>query len=433
MRPFFLKILSLILRRLAKMTIRLYRPGIIGITGNVGKTSVKEAIKTVLSCDRKVRASSKNFNNELGLPLTILGDWQDTGGIFFWLKVVASAIFNVILKTKNYPEILILEYAVDKPGDMKKLLEIARPHIGIVTAIGEIPVHIEFFAGQEGIVREKSRLINNLPATGFAILNADDKAVLSMKEHTRAHLVTFGFNENVDVKISNFNTNFNKGLVSLSFKLNYGGSFVPVRLENMLGKTQAYAVAAAAATAIVFGINLVKISENLSSYKSPAGRLSPIPGIKNSLIIDDTYNASPLATQTAFMVLEELRAYRKIAVLGDMLELGKYTIEAHQAIGAIAAKTVKVLITVGTRAKFIAESALKYGLPKKSIFVFDNTAQAGKYLQEIINDRDVVLVKGSQAVRMEKIVEEVMREPEKAEKLLVRQNERWQKKKGIYE
>ena len=433
MKAIFLKILSALLKKLAKATLWRYRPIILGITGNVGKSSTKEALALVLGNEKRVRRPLKSFNNELGLPLTILGDWEFTGGGFFWLKVVVVSFFRLFRKSRAYPEILILEYGVDKPGDMKYLLEVARPQIGIVTAIGDLPVHIEFFTSRESLIREKAKLISSLPATGFAILNADDADVLGMKENSKAKIITFGFSEEADLKIGNLTTSFGENFRGITFKLTYNGSSVPVRLKNVLGKAQSYAAAAAAATGLMFGLNLVKIAEALAIYSPPPGRFKIIPGIKESTIIDDTYNAAPLAMRGALETLGELDAPRKIAVLGDMLEIGKWTIEAHEEIGRLAAKAVQILITVGEKAKFIAESARGAKMPKDSVFDFFDIYEAGKFLQGLIRAGDVVLVKASQSVRLEKIVKEVMAEPEKAEKLLVRQNKEWLAKKGIYE
>jgi UDP-N-acetylmuramoyl-tripeptide--D-alanyl-D-alanine ligase len=433
MKNFFLSLLKLTVKKLAQFTVSRYKPGIVGITGTVGKTSTKEALKVILGHDRRVRASPKSFNNELGLPLTILGDWTDTSGLFFWGRVIISSIIQLVVKSKSYPEILVLEYGVDRPGDMKYLLDIARPHIGVFMAMGDIPVHVEFFAGPEGILREKVRLVSQLPATGFAVLNADDKVVLETKNQTRAQIVTFGFAESAEMKISNFSQSFDGDTASLRFKLTYGGSFVPIRLDNVLGRGQAYATAAAATIGLIFGMNLVKIAEALRIYEAPAGRLKVISGVKGTTIIDDTYNASPLAMREALETLKSLRAKRKIAVLGDMLEIGKYTLEAHEGVGKAAAKSVDILVTVGLRAKFIAESAMRTGFPKKAVFSFMSVRDANIFLQSRIMKGDLILVKGSQGVRLEKVVKEIMAEPGRAEDLLVRQSGHWLSKLGLYD
>ena len=238
------KYLIRLLRWLAVKMIAKYQPGIVVVTGSAGKTSTKEAIAVVLSSFRWVRATKGNFNNEIGVPLTILGDWNKITGNGFWVKVIFSSLFRLLFRVK-YPEVLVLEYAADRPGDIKYLLDIARPQIGVVTTIGEIPVHVEYYSGPEAVAREKSKVVECLPSTGFAILNFDDLAVQDMKQRTRGHVVTFGFSPEAEVAISNFEYKMEGSRpTGISFKLNYGGSFVPVKLSGCFGKAQAYAAAA---------------------------------------------------------------------------------------------------------------------------------------------------------------------------------------------
>lgn len=432
MKKIFLQLLMWKLRLLARLTIARYKPEIVGVTGTVGKTSTKLAIGTVLSRVKRVRASARSYNNELGLPLTILGDWNSTEGLFFWPSVIISAITRLIVKSHSYPELIVLEYGIDRPGDMKKLLSIAKPQIGVFTAIGETPVHIEYFAGPEAVFREKIKLVQSLPATGFAILNADDKTVMLARGQTRAQIITYGFSEHADVKITSF-SQFIIGGPGVSFKLGYAGSFVPIRLEGVVGRSQAYAAAAAAAVGLVSGVNLVGIAETLRHYQAPNGRLKTIEGVKQSIIIDDTYNASPMAVEEALLTIKGLKPKRAIAALGDMLELGKYTLEEHEKIGRLSAKTVEILVTVGLRGKFIAEAAVRAGMSRRMVFPFMNVVEAGIFLQNKIQRGDVILIKGSQGTRMEKIVEEIMKEPIDAPKLLVRQSKVWKEKPGLYD
>ena len=426
MKHLLLKILKLILKQLAKLIIWRFQPQVIGITGSAGKTSTKEAIYAVLKKHHRVRKSSGNLNNELGMPLTIIGDWseeelklvsRDTPPgekkikkLFFWLKVILFAKFRFLFQRRSaYPQILILEYAADQPGDIKELLEISRPQMGIITTVGEIPVHVEFFSGPEAVAREKSKLIEHLPANGFAVLNFDNEIVMKMREQTRARVITFGFGDGADLKITNFeNRSENDKPVGISFKIEYGGSFVPVVLKNSFGKAQAYAAAISACVGLIFDLNLVEISEALSNNYQPAkGRMNLIAGIKDTYIIDDTYNALPLSMQEALDTLRDLPATRKIAVLGDMLELGKYSIEAHEAIGQLVSGIIEILVTVGQRAKFIAEAAKNSGLAENKILSFDTAAEAGRSVQELMKKGDLVLIKASRAVGLEKIVEEV--------------------------
>ncbi len=406
-KNFLIKILRWKLKELSKLTIWRYRPGIVGITGSVGKTSAKLAIASVLEGERSVRYSRANFNNELGLPLTILGNYEKIEGVFFWPKVIFKALWNIVFK-KDYPEILILEYAVDNPGDMKYLLSIAKPNVSVITTVGEIPAHVEHYSGPEEVAKEKAKLIESLPAAGFAVLNYDDETVMDVKERTRAHVVTFGFEKGAAVRITGFEPrNESERPIGVSFKIEYGGSFVPVRLDGAYGRTQGYASAAAAAVGLIFGLNLVKISAGLEQYAPAEHRMNIIPGVKYTYILDDCYNASPQSVYAALDALREMPAKRRIAVLGDMLEIGKYTMQAHEKIGAIASKVVDVLFAVGPRAKFIAEGARAAGMPKRNIYEFDTADEVGTAVQDIMKKGDIVLVKGSHAMQLDHVVEEI--------------------------
>jgi UDP-N-acetylmuramoyl-tripeptide--D-alanyl-D-alanine ligase len=411
MKTIFLKILKWSLKKLAQAVIRRYQPGIVAITGSVGKTSTKEAIKAVLCKERRIRAASGNFNNEIGVPLTILGDWQkiEKPIFLFWLKVISSALVRVLFPRRSaYPEILVLEYAADRPGDIKELLEIARPQIAVVTAVGEIPVHVEFYSGPEALAREKAKIIEQLPTVGFAILNADDALVFDMKSRTRAQVMTFGFSELAQIKITGFENASNGEPTGVVFKLEYGGSFVPIKINNAFGKGQAYAAAAAACVGLIFGVNLVKIAEALiENYQAPQRRMNLVPGVKETFIIDDSYNASPLSMKAALETLRALKSKRKIAVLGDMLELGKYSLEAHEEIGKFAAGIVDLLFTVGPRAKFIAAAANKAGLAKENILSFLIAEEVKKEVELKIKKGDLILVKGSRAIGLDKVVDEI--------------------------
>lgn len=429
MRDLIKKIIVWKLGIIAKMYLRRYRPIIVAITGNVGKTSTKEAVAAVLSRFKRVRSGKGNLNNEFGVPLTIIGDWADDyyeagNTFFFWVRVLAVSLGGLFFQ-RNYPEILVLEYGADKPGDIKKLVDKYQPHISVVTAVGEVPVHVEYFSGSEGVAKEKGRLVEGLSVSDFAILNFDDLVVLEMKERTRAKVLTYGFGEGAIVKVSNLEPWIENGIPEgVSFKINYNDSFVPFKLSGSLGKSQGYAAASAVAVGVILGMNLVNISEALSEYCGPKGRLKILRGIKNSTVIDDTYNASPLSTHLALETLRDLPGTRKVAILGDMLELGKYTVDAHKEVGNMAGSFVDLLICVGFRAKFIADSSFNQ-MPAENIYRFETSDEAKLKVQELIKEGDLILVKGSQGMRMEKIVEEIMAEPQNAKSLLVRQGKKW--------
>jgi len=425
MRSLFFKILGWKLKKLAQLTVWRYRPAVIGVTGSVGKTSTKMAIAAVLDGERVVRVSKGNLNTTLGLPLTVLGDWPEASlalvsrgtppgerlfaKLRFWWTVLVRSSWNLLtMPRERYPEILILEYGADRPGDIRRLLTIARPNVAVITAIGEVPVHLEFYADAAQVAREKARLIERLPSAGFAILNNDDEAVAGLRGRTSARVVTFGFGADADVRIIRFEHRAESGVpVGISFKLEYGGDVVPVRLHGVFGRPAAYAAAAAAAVGLVFGMNLVAIAEALAKFRPVHGRMELVPGIKKSRVLDDSYNASPLSMRAALEVLGDLPAQRRVAVLGDMLELGERSMEAHREVGRFAGQTANVLITVGAQAKFIAEGAKSVGLSGRNIRSFESAEEAAEPVGKLVRAGDLVLVKGSHAMELEKVVEEI--------------------------
>lgn len=417
---YFKKIITKVLVFEARKALAKFKPTIIGVTGSVGKSSTKEAIAAVLESRFDVRRSQKSYNSEIGLALAILGlntAWHSPLG---WIKNIVDG-FNVSLG-KKFPKSLILEMGVDRPDDFDKLLGVVRPNIGVITAIGDIPVHVEFFSGPEAVAKEKSKLIKNLPVDGTAIINFDDEVVWELKEKTKAKVLSFGFGKGADVRASNYRI----GIEGISFKLDFGGSSVPVRLNKIYGKQHVYAALAGAAAGIVFDMNLIEIAGALQKYESPPGRLKLIEGIKKSYLLDDSYNASPLATHAALDALEDFKLKgRKIVAFGDMLEIGKFTLEAHKAVGEKVAKIADYFVTVGPRSKFAAEGALSAGMPEKNIKSFSTSPEAAEFLKEIVKEGDIVLVKGSQGIRMEKISLELLAHPENAGKLLVRQDDFW--------
>lgn len=425
------KILEKILAWLARSTVKKYKPLIIGVTGNVGKTSTREAVFAVLKNKYNIRNPEKNYNNEIGLPLTILGIKHHDKNILAWLKALWRAYRKTIFRDKKYPDILLLEYGVDRRGDMDHLLSIARPHVAVVTAIGDIPIHIEYFKNPKELAQEKGKLIQVLPKDGYAILNRDEKTVYELKEKTKAKVITYGFTDASDFKGINYSLRTVKdeklGDVpdGLSFKIENKGNTVPIRLHNMFGEPSIYAALAAATVASIFNLNLLDIAESLAQWEPIPGRLRLLKGIKNSFILDDTYNAGPESTRTALDTLQTLPGARKIAILGDMLELGVYTEEAHRVIGKQTAAFVDLLVTVGSHTRFTAEEADRSGLSPDRILKFDDSETAAESLDGLIKERDLILVKGSQGIRMEKVVEGIMAHPEQAEKLLIRQDKYW--------
>lgn len=435
MRPyiFMRTIVKYILALLARLTLMRYRPKVIGITGNVGKTSVKEAVYAVMSFAYRARRAEKSFNNELGVPLTILGMQSGGKNPLRWAFACAAACARIVYC--RYPEILVLEMGVDKPGDMEYLLSIVSPDIAIFTSVGDVPVHIENFVNREALVREKLKLAWAVSPGGKIVFNADVPAWAEIKTKTKAPAFSYGFSDDAIIKIQQPEYRFAAGdgkkiPIGMGVKIEYKGNIVPFRIDGAFHlQSGAYIAGAACAAGIAQGMHLVEISSALAlRYAPPKGRLTLLEGMRGSVILDDTYNASPSSVEAALEALSALSSGRKIAVLGDMLELGVYSEEAHRAAGRKAVRACDILITVGARMRYAADEARAHGFKEgTNLFSYDTSESAGAACARIIGEGDTILVKGSQGMRMEKAVKEVIAHPERASELLVRQEEVWLK------
>jgi UDP-N-acetylmuramoyl-tripeptide--D-alanyl-D-alanine ligase len=425
------KILQYKLRFWSRLILKKYQPVIIEITGSLGKTSAKEAIYTILKNRMVVRASQKNYNNEIGLPLTIIGATSGGRSLFAWIRIFFRAVVLFLFKDKNYPRVLVLEMGVDRPGDMAYLASIAAPTIGVVTGISHS--HLEYFGSLGNIKKEKQVLIEKLNNTGLAVLNYDNEPVREMTEISQARVLTYGLKAGADLQAQDIIYNFTRGnyeLTGLNFKLSYNGAIVPVFINNVMTETAIYAALTAAAVGIYFNMNLVEIAEALRDFSLPPGRMNVLPGIKHTFIIDDTYNSSPESALSAINILGRINIpgpAAKYAILGDMLEIGHYTEAGHRLVGEkVAASGINYLITVGEKSRDVIRGASEAGLADDYIFGFDQPEEVGKFLQNRLKAGDIILFKGSQGMRMEKIVKEIMAEPQRAAELLVRQGKEWQ-------
>lgn len=415
-----------ILQLEARLILKKYQPGVIAVTGSVGKTSTKDAIYTALDDFMLVRKSVKSYNSELGIPLTILGCETGWNNPFVWIKNILEGLALILFKN-HYPKWLILEIGADRPGDIKKVSQWLKPDILVITRFGEVPVHVEFFASPEDLVKEKSYLVSALKEKGLLIVNNDDKRSLAMREKFDGMTTTYGFGKGSAMLASKESVVYKDDKpVGVKVRVDHDGSSVPLDLVGVTGKQYVYSALAALSVGVHLKVNIIKMSESLKSFRGSPGRMRLIDGIKGASIIDDTYNASPVAVEAALETLEEIETKGiKIAVLGDMLELGKYTVEEHKKIGKLAGSVCDLLLVVGLRAKSITEGALLGGLGEKNIIEFEDSQKAGKYLEHILKEGDIVLVKGSQSMRMEHTVEEIMAHPENKTELLVRQEEEW--------
>ena len=434
-----------ILKILARAVLKKQVPQIVSITGSIGKTSTKEAIYFVLRKKFRVRRNTKNYNNEIGVPLTILGEVSPGKSILGWLKVFLKFFNLIIFKKKNYPGILILETAADKPGDLKYLMEIFPSgllRVAVLTAVA--PVHlqgfasqkrvkmkskissrIEFFGGLDNIFKEKIIPFSFLKKDGFAIVNKDNCDFEKMNLASR--FITYGIEKDSDLMARDIKVDRQ----GLRFDLVYQGESFHFFLKGGISSHQIYSLLAAVSVGLCYGMGIEQASLGLRDYEVLAGRMHQLKGLNNSIIIDDTYNSSPQAVKKGLRSLADLPfGERKIAVLGAMLELGEESDNFHRLVGGLAAKEKEIdyLITLGDKGKIISEGALGGNMSREKVFNFETLKEISDFLKGFIQKDDVLLVKGSQGTRMEKIVQEIILEPEKAKDLLVRQGEEWQDK-----
>ena len=431
MKNTFKKIISQILKTEARLILWKYKPKIVAITGSVGKTSTKDAVYAVISKISHVRKSEKSFNSEIGLPLTILGcpnGWNDP---VVWLKNIFYGLWLFVWPHK-YPKWLVLEVGVGKPGDIKKTASWLKSDAVIITAIGDTPSHIEFFNSRNHLIEEKSKLIKTLKKDGVLVLNRDDETVLEMKSKTKSRVVTYGFGKDADVLGSEDSISYSPSLEpqGIIFRVDQGGASLPVVIEGVFGRNHVYASLAALALSFGLKLNMLEAANALKNYDVPPGRMRLLAGINESFIVDDTYNSSPFACESALKTIGGIKEKgRKIAVLGDMLQLGKHTEEAHRSVGKIVKDNVEFLVVVGQRAQSIKNGAIESGMNEKNIFSFLNSIEAGEFLKTFIKKDDLVLIKGSQGMRMERAVEMILLDQKNKVNLLVRQDPEWINKK----
>jgi len=377
----------------ARYILSRYRPEVVGVTGSTGKTTAKEAIAEVLNQRFRVFRSYANYSGCYGLPISLGRLGPDH-------------------------EVAVLELAADSFDEVRDLSALTRPRVGVVTAVNE--AHIQYLGSLEAIAREKACLVEALPADGLAVLNRDDPRVLAMRDRTRAQVWTYGLSSQADFAARDIECDRE----GVSFTLVYEG--VPHRARlRLLGRHSVYAALAAAAVGVWYGVLWEEILEALAELPPQKGRLCPLRGRRGSLLLDDSYSASPASALAALETLAELEASRRIAVLGDMEQLGDFSSEAHRRVGRRAAGVVDYLITKGEKARWIAEAAEEAGLDPGRIYVTYRAEEAVERLAEELSSGDVVLIKGSTEARMEEVVRGLLRHPEQASERLVRQNAAW--------
>lgn len=434
MKSLFKDIIVSIISWEAKLVLKKYRPRVIAVTGSVGKTSAKDAIYSVISKKYHARKSQKSFNSEVGVPLTVLGLPNAWSSPLRWVGNILKGLLLIAWR-HDYPQWLVLEVGADKPGDIKQVAQWLSTDIVVMTHIGTVPVHVEFFESIEHLIDEKRSLAGSLKKDGLLLVDADDPASLNTRDRLLdgQKCITYARDNASDVNAGTTRTLYEDGLpIGTAFDLFHGDKKMLIAVGDVLGGHVVYPALAAYAIGNHLGVSDKDIVEALGEHESPRGRMRLIQGIRGSAIIDDTYNASPAALHEALATLERVKTRgKKIAILGDMLELGDYSLEEHKKAGARAATSADFLVTVGMRARAMADGALNAGMDEACIFQYETSKEAGKFVESLLAEGrgDIVLAKGSQSMRMERAVLELMAHPENAEHLLVRQDPEWLAKK----
>jgi UDP-N-acetylmuramoyl-tripeptide--D-alanyl-D-alanine ligase len=347
---------------------------VIGVTGSVGKTTTKELIAAVLSTRYRTFKSEGNYQHEVSLPL-------------------------MLLKLTEAHERAVVEMGFYYPGEIKFLAELARPQVGVVNNV--YAVHLGTAASLDDLARGKAELVEALPPQpeGVAVLNADDPLVLAMGQRTRARVVTYGLDPRADLWADNIES---AGLDGVRFHLHYRHETLHVHVP-LLGRHSVHTALRAAAVGLVEGLTWQDILDGLNALGATQLRLVAVTGPQGSVILDDTYSASPESVIAALNLLNELEG-RRVAVLGDMLELGSYEEVGHRLVGRRARDVVDLLVTVGPLAHLIAGEAREAGLPEAAVVELEDTDAAIAFLRQTIRRGDVVLLKGSQGVKLDRVV-----------------------------
>src|ERR1041384_3900699 len=360
------------LQQIARFWRRKLDLRVIGITGSVGKSTTKEMIAEVLSTRYRTLKSPGNLNNEIGLPLTMLR------------------------LSPGYQR-AVMEMGFYVPGEIAFLCDIALPQVGVVTNVGT--VHAERAGSQEAIARGKAELVQALPQApeGVAVLNFDDPFVRQMEEKTKARVFFYGLSREANLWADNV---VGLGLEGIRFRLHYEGETLHARIP-LIGRHSVHTALRAAAVGIVEGMNWQEILEGLNQGHTQL-RLAAVRSQNGALLLDDTYNASPESMLAALNLLDELDG-RKVAVLGEMLELGPYERGGHEMVGLRTAQVANVLLTLGERAHMIADAARRAGMKKTSVIEFDDLDTLVEWLKANLTEKDSVLIKGSHGLRMDRI------------------------------
>lgn len=431
MNHWFEQFVEQFLAKQAKLLIDRLKPEVVAVTGSVGKTTTKELIAHILGSRLPIRASQKSQNSTLGVPLTVLGLEPGTTPLS-WLSCLVAA-WRAARSASSVP-LIIAEVGADKIGDIVTLGKLLKPKKAVILAVAL--AHLDQNAGQATtlteLAHEKGSLAEVLPKEGLLVLNRDDSRVMRMSSRTNANVVTFGQDHPADLRASHVHISLQGTSFELKIKTGLFGlpEAKSIRIETkLIGQQFVPDVLAAIAISLSYGFSLSEIKLALDKFSAQPGRMRPLAGKRGMILLDDTYNANPLSMASALQTLVDVRVSgRRVAILGNMNELGAFAADAHQQIGKqVAELPIDYLATVGEQGAWIGEAAVANGLPAGQYRHFPTTENAMTGLPLLLRPKDTVLLKASQnGMRLERLVKVLMLHADQAATELVRQGSFWE-------
>lgn len=420
-RRFKIRFITSILDYYVKKAIQRHTIKIVAVTGTIGKTSAKVAISQLLSAKHIVFVEDENHNSDRSIRLNFFGlEFPDhSRRLINW----GGSLYKVSRLAKRFPfEVVILEMAESRHSSLKNFISEIKPDIGVITGVS--PVHMRYFKNIDRVIKATWGLVS---LTEFIAYNADFNELVRLAENN-TKCIGYGLN-NGQLRIEEITRN-NKN--KLDCVLVIDKEKRPIK-TNFVADQSLYGLLAATTVTDKLGWSTDEIVKNLVKIVPVSGRMNPIAGIKNSLLIDDSFNASPISVLAALDTLSDIKGY-KVAVLGSMNELGRHSIKEHIKVGKKAADVADILITVGSEAKqYLAPAAIKAGLDEKKVFSFEKSNQTKDCLHSVVKNNSIVLFKGSQgAIFIEEAIKFVMQSPSEANEVLVRQKHEWLRRKNGY-
>ena len=382
----------------AAKLIKKYKPIIIGVTGSTGKTTTKYFVNEILKHKYSTIKTPGN-DNFYGVFSTVLGI-DPVHSLLGLILSLPKIIRQTFIENEDYPEILIIEYGTSSQGTLNYLTSKITPTLSIITNVGK--AHLRYFKNIKAVVKEKSELIKCLGKNNYALFNYDDDKVRSMNRDTKAKVFYYGFNIGADIRAEDIDVS----LAGVKFKLVYKNQSNIILIPGINALSNIYSILAAVSVGLIYKMGFKEICNILPGLKTNRGRGNFIYGINDSILIDDGYNSNPKSCHDSLINFKDLGKGRyKIAVIGDMLELGNYSEKEHREIGKLAATIADAIICVGKSSEFIYKEALWHGFSENKLYWTINTLEASNILFNVIKNNSIILVKGSNKMNMLSIVD----------------------------